>query len=152
MAVRTESGSNLDPNFISRLLVLAANLVPENTPSTVSHVLRAASLLGYPVMGRAIGLFTRGIPAEIELAAGSRPGTVSGQLSYFGMGIPEHAIKALNESARLYSLIGDVYRQNIATLLGAVLTKAAIMGSVPIEARARTVLDLLRQVPPHIRK
>jgi hypothetical protein len=54
MAVRTESGSNLDPNLISRLLVLAANLVPENTPSTVSHVLRAASLLGYPVMGRAI--------------------------------------------------------------------------------------------------
>jgi hypothetical protein len=152
VAVRTELSPNLDSNFISKLLVLAANLVPENTPSTVSHLLRAASLLGYPVMGRAIGLFTRGIPAEIELAAGSRPGAVSGQLSYFGMGIPEHAIRALNESARLYSLVGDVYRQNIATLLSAALTKAAIMGQVPIEARARTVLDLLRQVPPHIRR
>jgi hypothetical protein len=152
MAAKTEPSIGLDPNLVSKLLVLAMNLAPENTPSTVAHILRAASLLGYPVMGRAIGLFTRGIPAEIELAAGSRPGAVSGQLSYFGMGIPEHAIKALNESARLYSLIGDVYRQNIATLLSAALTKAAIMGQVPIEARARTVLDLLRQVPPHIRR
>jgi hypothetical protein len=74
MAAKTEPRISLDPNLVSKLLVLAMNLVPENTPSTVAHILRAASLLGYPVMGRAIGLFTRGIPAEIELAAGSRPG------------------------------------------------------------------------------
>jgi hypothetical protein len=152
VAVRTEPRPDLDP--IYRLLILGMGVLPEEgagVPPTVAHVLRAASLLGYPVLGRSIGLFTRGIPAEIELSAGSRPGVVSGFLHYFGQELPEAATRALSETARMYALMGDVYRQNIARLLGAALARASILGPTPIDARARTVLDLLRQVP-HLRR
>jgi hypothetical protein len=152
MAVRTEPRPDLDPVF--RLLVLGMGVLPEEgsgVPPTVAHVLRAASLLGYPVLGRSIGLFTRGVPAEIELASGSRPGAVSGFLHYFGQELPEGAVRALGEIARLYALMGDVYRQNIARLLGAALARSAILGPTPIDARGRTVVDLLRQLP-HLRR
>jgi hypothetical protein len=98
-------------------------------------------------MGRAIGLFTRGIPAESSLPR-FRPGAVSGQLSYL-----DGILNMLSEPSSPHDCIplGDVYRQNIATLLSAALTKAAIWVKYQLRQELGCT-DLLRQVPPHIRR